>query len=230
MDILSEIAALLETRFQQLGYSPTETVREFQRELQREVDMHHEGRSTDQLRRLFSDQTDIHFPVVHWHASTRRVLTLQRIHGTLLSRMDYSSLTPERRRRIVASGARAVFRQCLEFGLFHADPHPGNIFIRPDDTLCFIDCGMTGRIDRQTQQDLALLVLAVINGDLEGVLDAVSALCSPDPLIRMDRSFRRDAADFTARFERSTIQSLDMAELLNEFFSLLRRYRLRLPR
>jgi len=229
MDILSEIAALLETRFQQLGYSPAETVREFQRELQREVDMHHEGRSTDQLRRLFSDQSDIHFPVVHWHASTRRVLTLQRIHGTLLSRMDYSALTPERRRRIVASGARAVFRQCLEFGLFHADPHPGNIFVCPDDTLCFIDCGMTGRIDRQTQQDLALLVLAVINGDLEGVLDAVSALCSPDPLIRMDRSFRRDAADFTARFERGTIQSLDMAELLNEFFSLLKRYRLRCP-
>lgn len=229
MDILSELAALLEKRFQEMGYSPVETVREFQRELQREVDMQHEGRSTDQLRRLFSDQTDISFPVVYWEASTRRVLALEHVQGTLLSRLDQSTLSPERRRKIVASGARAVFRQCLEFGLFHADPHPGNIFVRPDDTLCFIDCGMTGRIDRQTMQDLAMLVLSVINADLEGVLDAVSALCQPDPVIRLDRSFRRDASDFMARFERGTMASLDMAALLNEFFSLLKRYRLRCP-
>ena len=229
MDILSEIASLLETRFQEQGYSPVETVREFQRELQREVDMQHEGRSTDQLRRLFSDQTDIHFPEVHWAASTRRVLALEHVHGTLLSRLDPASLTPERRRHIVAAGARAVFRQCLEFGLFHADPHPGNIIVRPDDSLCFIDCGMTGRIDRQTMQDLAMLVLSAINSDLEGVLDAVVAFCQPDPAIRLDRSFRRDAADFMARFERGTIAALDMAALLNEFFSLLKRYRLRCP-
>ncbi len=229
MDILSEIAALLETRFQELGYSPVETVREFQRELQREVDMQHEGRSTDQLRRLFSDQADVSFPIVYWDASTRRVLALEHVQGTLLSRLDPATLSPERRRTIVASGARAVFRQCLEFGLFHADPHPGNIFVRPDDTLCFIDCGMTGRIDQQTMQDLAMLVLSVINSDLEGVLDAVSALCQPDPVIRLDRSFRRDAADFMARFERGTMASLDMAGLLNELFSLLKRYRLRCP-
>jgi ubiquinone biosynthesis protein len=229
MDILMELARLTENRFRELGYSPTETVREFQQELTREVDLLHEGRSTDRFRRNFEDDPRIHFPVVYWPSTTRRVLTLEHVQGTLLSETDFSQMTPEQRRQIVSKGAEAVFRQCLEFGFFHADPHPGNIFAMPDGSICFIDCGMTGRIDRQTMQDLASLVMSVINSDLDHVIDATMALCSADSSLKFDRAFRRDAWSFMARFEHGTIESLDMAGLLNEFFSLLRRYRIRCP-
>ena len=138
-------------------------------------------------------------------------------------------MTPEQRRSIVAKGAEAVFRQCLEFGFFHADPHPGNIFAMPDGSICFIDCGMTGRIDRQTMQDLATLVMSVINSDLDSVIEATMALCSAETSLKFDRAFRRDAWSFMARFERGTIDSLDMAGLLEEFFALLRRYRIQCP-
>ena len=229
MDILMELARLTENRFRDLGYSPTETVREFQQELAREVDLLHEGRSTDRFRRDFLNDPQIHFPVVYWPSSTRRVLTLEHVQGTLLSETNFAAMSAERRRQIVSKGAEAVFRQCLEHGFFHADPHPGNIFAMSDGGICFIDCGMTGRIDRQTMQYLATLVMSVINSDLDNVLEATMALCDADKTLKFDRSFRRDAWNFIARFERGTIESLDMAGLLNEFFALMRRYRIRCP-
>lgn len=229
MDILMELARLTENRFRELGYSPVETVREFQQELTREVDLLHEGRSTDRFRKNFADDSRIHFPTVYWQSSTRRILTLEHVQGTLLSETDFSAMTAEQRRNIVAKGAEAVFRQCLEFGFFHADPHPGNIFAMPDGSICFIDCGMTGRIDRQTMQDLATLVMSVIKSDLDSVIEATMSLCSAETSLKFDRAFRRDAWSFMARFERGTIDSLDMAGLLEEFFALLRRYRIQCP-
>jgi len=229
MDILMELARLTENRFRELGYSPTETVREFQQELTREVNLLHEGRSTDRFRKYFADDPKIHFPVVYWPSTTRHILTLEHIQGTLLSKTDFAVMPASQRRQIVAKGAEAVFRQCLEFGFFHADPHPGNIFAMPDGSICFIDCGMTGRVDRQTMQDLANLVMAVINSDLDNVIEATMALCNAETALKFDRAFRRDAWTFMARFERGTIESLDMAGLLEEFFALLRRYRIRCP-
>lgn len=229
MDILMEAARLTENRFRELGYSPTETVREFQQELTRETDLLHEGRSTDRFRRNFADDPMIRFPVVFWKTTTRRVLTLEHVQGTVLAETNFAAMSAEQRRQIVSKGAEAVFRQCLEFGFFHADPHPGNIFALPDGAICFIDCGMTGRIDRQTMQDLATLVMSVINSDLDNVIDATMSLCSAETSLKFDRAFRRDAWSFMARFEQGTIESLDMAGLLEEFFALLRRYRIRCP-
>ena len=229
MDILMELARLTENRFRELGYSPVETVREFQQELTREVDLLHEGRSTDRFRKNFADDPKIHFPNVYWQSSTRRILTLEHVQGAPLSETNFAAMTPEQRRNIVAKGAEAVFRQCLEFGFFHADPHPGNIFAMPDGSICFIDCGMTGRIDRQTMQDLATLIMSVINSDLDSVIEATMSLCSAETSLKFDRAFRRDAWSFMARFERGTIDSLDMAGLLEEFFALLRRYRIQCP-
>ncbi len=229
MDILMELARLTENRFRELGYSPTETVREFQQELTREVDLLHEGRSTDRFRRNFADDPKIHFPIVYWPTSTRRILTLEHVQGTLLSETDFETLSAAQRQAIVSKGAEAVFRQCLEFGFFHADPHPGNIFAMPEGAICFIDCGMTGRIDRQTMQDLATLVISVINSDLDNVVEAMMALCSAESSLKFDRAFRRDTWSFMARFESGTIESLDMAGLMEEFFALMRRFRIRCP-
>lgn len=229
MDILMELAALTEKYFRELGYSPTETVREFQQELAREVDLIHEGRVTDRFRQNFGNDPRIRFPVVYWAGTTRRILTLEHVNGVLMSKLDPETLSPEERRRIVSVGSEAVFRQCLEHGFFHADPHPGNIFVQKDGAICFIDCGMTGRIDRQTRQHLASLVMSVVQSDLDGVIESTVALSDADTALKFDRAFRRDAWNFVARFDDATIESLNMANLLDEFFKLLRRYHIRCP-
>lgn len=159
MDIMMEFARLAERSFADQGYSPTEIVREFRLELEREIDLIHEGRSTDRMRRDFAEDPAVTFPRVFWEATTRRVLALEFVEGRLLSRVDPAELPAEERRALAAADVQAVFRQCLEIGFFHADPHPGNLFLLGGGRICFIDCGMTGRVDRATREQLAMLVM-----------------------------------------------------------------------
>jgi ubiquinone biosynthesis protein len=131
MGLLETLAQILEQYFSDLGYSPTAVAKEFSRELLKEINFVIEGQATERLRRYFEDDANIDFPKVNWSATTRNVLTMERVEGRLLSSLQPDDLSAEERRKIVANGTDAVFKQCLRFGFFHADPHPVNIFLLP---------------------------------------------------------------------------------------------------
>jgi ubiquinone biosynthesis protein len=229
MDILHWLAEFAEDRFADLAYSPTEVVEQFAEELEREVDLKEEGRACDRFNRYFEENPDVSFPRVHWDLTTQRVLAMEEIHGILLSNMKDGDLSDEDIEKVVANGTDAVFRQCLEIGFFHADPHPGNIFAMPGGKICFIDCGMTGHVDPNTQEHLADLVQGVIAMDLDRVIEVVVALGDADPAIGENRSFRADTWEFIARFENVDLAKLDMGAMLQDFFERIRRNHLRVP-
>ena len=234
MEVLEFFAHFIEKHFQNIGYSPTETVDQFARELRRETDFTLEGRATDRMRLAFEDMPDIHFPQVYWDATTSSVLCLEYIDGTVLSRRKPDEFTEDELQTIVANGARAVFRQCLEIGFFHADPHPGNIVVLRDDEgragpICFIDCGMTGHIDPKTAEHLADLTLGTVAGELDRVIDMVIAITDADPVIANNRVFRSDVWEFISHFEDASFSELQMGSLLGEFFEKIRRHRLHCP-
>ena len=184
--------------------------KEFSRELSKEVNLIHEGQSTERLRRYFQDDPNITFPKVYWEASTRNVLTLEEIHGRLLSTVTPEQLSAEARRTIVARGTDAIFKQCLRFGFFHADPHPGNIFLLPGNRLCFIDCGMTGQLDKKTTEQLIDLVAGVTGGDIDRLCRVAIELTDIDPVVTDGRDFRADLQLFTTHFQESDLQHLDI--------------------
>lgn len=229
MALLETLAQIMEQYFSNLGYSPVAVAKEFSRELSKEINLIYEGQSTDRLRRYFENDPNIDFPKVYWAATTRNVLTLEEIHGRLLSTLSPDSLSPAERRAIVAKGTDAVFKQCLRFGFFHADPHPGNIFLQPDGSLCFIDCGMTGQLDRKTTEQLIDLVAGIIKGDIEKLCRVVIELTDTDPSKTDRRDFRADLQHLANHFQNADLQHLDISSLLTEFFSMLQRYHLQCP-
>ena len=99
-----------------------------------------------------------------------------------------------------AAGAYTVLRQVLEIGFFHADPHPGNLFRMEDGRLCFIDCGMAGRVDEQTTSELAMLIHGVATSDIDKVYAAFIALGNVDESKADIRQIRRDLQDFLDQF------------------------------
>jgi len=229
MDALNALAHFLERHWEDLGFSPVDVVNEFSRELQREIDLTLEAQSAERLRRYFENDPNIFFPRVYWQATTRNVLTMEEIKGKPISRIDLDTLSQEQRRKIVEHGADAVFKQCLQFGFFHADPHPGNIFVLDGGKICFIDCGMTGHVDARTTEQLADLVSGVVAGDLDRVIQVVIDLANVDPMIAEDRKFRSDVWNYVSRFSTASLEQLDMAELLDDFFALLRKYHVKCP-
>lgn len=229
LEILQSLARFVEHRFSNLGYSPREVVSEFSRELHKEIDFTHEGRATERMRQAFENDVEVFFPKVYWEATTRRVLTIERINGTLLTNLRPDELTREERHRLVAAGCRAVLRQTLEIGFFHADPHPGNLFALEGGRIAFIDCGMTGQIDRRTRENLADLVHGVVTHDLDKVVRVVGDLGDVEPKQLTNRVFLADVRDFISHFANTPLDHLDLGRLLMEFFHKLRDHHLRCP-
>jgi ubiquinone biosynthesis protein len=229
MEILHSLAEIVETHFSNLGYSPTEIVNEFAKELKRETDMMQEGRSTERLRSYFQDDPEIVFPKVYWEATTHNVLAIDEIDGLVLTKLAVGRLSPEERRTLVENGARAVFRQCLEFGFFHADPHPGNLMALPEGRIAFIDCGMTGEIDARTSHQLADLVTGVVSGDLDRVMVAAGAITDVDQAKLDDRAVRADVNVIVSAFRDTPLERLNLGKVLQDFFAALRTHRIRCP-
>ncbi len=229
VSLLEGLAQLVESYFSDLGYSPIEVAKEFSRDLLREVNFIQEAQATERLHRYFEDDPDICFPKVYWQATTRNVLTLEEIKGEPLSLIDPSSLKPELRRAIVANATKAVFKQCLTFGFFHADPHPGNLFLLEGGRLCFIDCGMTGHLDKHTAEQLVDLVAGVIKGDVQKLCRVVIELTDVDPQVTDRRDFRGDLQHLIDQVQATPLKHIDIADLLSDFFSMLQRYKIRCP-
>jgi ubiquinone biosynthesis protein len=231
MEILQELARFAERHFDNQGFSPTDVVEEFAKELAKEIDFRLEARSTDRLRRLFEDDPAVSFPSVYRRQSSQRVLTLERIEGRLLSRVQPDELPRETRRAIVVNGAEAVFRMCLEYCFFHADPHPGNIIVLDGGRICFIDCGMTGNVEQRTARELARFVQGAVAHDVDEVIRMVVELTSADPALEFDRKFRNDVSELISgiQVEEGSLEDLRLGDLLRGLFELLRRWRIRCP-
>ncbi len=230
ISLVSSLAQLLEQYFSNLGYSPTAVVKEFSREALKELNMVIEGQSADRMRHDFESDPNIHFPKIYWQATSRSVLTMERIKGRLLSALlDSKELTVDQRRRIVSIGTDMVFQQCLRFGFFHADPHPGNIFLRDDDSLCLIDCGMAGQLDRGTTEQLINLVTGVIKNDEEMLCRVILALTNVDPTLLDSREFRMELRNIASTFQNTDLRHLNITDLLSRFFRMLQRYRIECP-
>jgi ubiquinone biosynthesis protein len=229
MEILHSLAELVEAHFANLGYSPTEVVNEFARELKREVDMLYEGRSTERLGGLFEDDPDVVFAKVYWEATTHRVLAMEEVEGLVLSHLKPGHPSAKERRALVENGARAVFKQCLEFGFFHADPHPGNLMALPKGRIAFIDCGMTGQVDARTARQLADLVAGVVAGDLDRVIAVAGAIADAGQEQLDDRSLRADVHAIISEFQGTPLDRLNLGRVLQDFFGTLRRHRVRCP-
>lgn len=229
ISLVGSLAQLLEQYFSNLGYSPTAVVKEFSREILKEINLVIEGQSADRMRHDFEHDPNIHFPKIHWQATTRNVLTMERIHGRLLSSLNPEELSFAQRRKIVSIGTDTVFKQCLRFGFFHADPHPGNIFLCDDDSLCLIDCGMVGQLDKGTTEQLVNLVTGVIRNDENLLCRVILALTNVDPALLDSREFRLELRHIASAFQNTDLQHLNITGLLSRFFSMLQRYRIECP-
>lgn len=229
MSLLQTMAHLVEQYFSDLGYNPVLVAQELSRELLKEVNLVYEGQATDRLRRYFEGDDNISFPMVYWEATSRNVLTMEEVKGHRLSTVDIDTLTASQRREIVTRGTDAVFKQCLDFGLFHADPHPGNLFLLPGNKLCFIDCGMTGQLDKRTMDSLIDLVTGIIRGNLDRLSQVVVDLTDADPTITSRRDFRAELQHLVSQVQGSNLEKIDLTTLLHDFFAMLRRFHIHCP-
>ncbi|MGK2906549.1 MAG: ABC1 kinase family protein [Desulfuromonadales bacterium] len=145
-------------------------VREFASSLNRETDFSHEARSIVLFRTALADVPDLWIPDIVAECSSANVLTMEFAAG---ERVDlYAKLHPEAMPRLINTLVRLTLQTIFEEGLFHADPHPGNVLVLPDGRLSLLDFGMTGELDEPMCESLTLLLEAVVKGDARAATEA----------------------------------------------------------
>ena len=126
------------------------TIDAFATTIRREVDYIIEGRNADRFRQVFAGDKTVYIPNVYWDYTSKRVLTLEFIDGIKIDQTEELDKRGCNRRQITINVVRAYMKQIFEGGFFHADPHPANVFILDDNTIAFLDFGMTGRVSKDT--------------------------------------------------------------------------------
>jgi ubiquinone biosynthesis protein len=145
-------------------------VSEFANSLGRETDFRREARSIGLSRTALADIPDLWIPDVVPEYSSEEVLTMDFAAG---ERVDvYGMQHPEEMPKAIRTLVRVILQTIFEEGMFHADPHPGNILIAPDGRLCLLDFGMTGELDEPMRRTLRHLLEAVVKGDARAATNA----------------------------------------------------------
>jgi len=229
VDILMGLAYLVEHHLPGGEmYDPTGLVKEFRRTINRELDFSREGRTIDRFSSNFEYDEMVRIPKVYWEYTARTVLTMEYISGIKISQLDELRNAGYDLQVIARNGANTFLKQVFEHGLFHADPHPGNIYVLPDNVICIFDFGMVGRLDDDLKLQLTELLLSVLSRDVDHIISQLlysGELHDESNL----KNLKRDLSEFIDDYYDLLLQDLRVGKLLIDFIEILTEYRIKFP-
>jgi ubiquinone biosynthesis protein len=201
-------------------------VEEFAANLRAELDFRQEARNADRFAQANREEPLVFVPKIFEEASARRVLTMEHSAGR---RIDEAA-QPAARPALAGELMRLFLTHVFEHGVFHADPHPGNLFLLPDGRICFHDFGAIGELSPRLQESLRQLFLAVVARDA-GWLASVY-LRMGGAAEELDRTaFTGDLSTALDRYYRASgLGKQSFGTILREFISLGSKHHIRLPR
>ena len=207
-------------------YDPVGQVRELARTIRREMDLSLEGRTIERFAVNFAGDGTVYFPKVYWSFTSKALLTMEMIEGIKVSDIDSLVSAGLDRQLIARRGADAFVKMVLQHGYFHGDPHPGNILILPDNVICMLDFGMTGRIDPFLKNHLTDILLAILKRDAEEVISLL--IYSGDITDSVNiRALRRDISEFIDKYYELSLQEFQVGQLLIDFTEIISEYRIK---
>ncbi len=228
LEILQDLAALAQRTPMGQLYNPADVVSEFAFTLRNELDYRREGRNADRFRANFAREPYLYIPKVHWQHTTRRVLVLERIDGIKVDDVAALDAAGYNRHSIALNAARIIVKQVLQDGFFHADPHPGNLVVMPNDVIGAMDFGMVGRLSDSDRLNLMRLYTLAVRMEIEGVVEQLLRMGAAPGQVD-HKGLERDVRNLLAKYYGLPLQEIRASEVLEEIMPVAFNHRLRLP-
>ncbi len=170
MALISRVARLIEDLIPESEiYHPHETVNEFKKMLEMELNYTIEARNAQRFYDAFEGDPDVIVPKVHWKYVTSKVLVLDNVNGKSIRHAIDSNIPTEEKKDLARRFAQTMLKQFLIHGIFHADPSPGNIYYTQDDKIVLLDFGAIGWLPSSRRDKLIDMFIAMLKGDSEEV-------------------------------------------------------------
>ncbi|MDR2141231.1 MAG: hypothetical protein LBR11_05465 [Deltaproteobacteria bacterium] len=229
LEILSELAGQVEKHLPFLAYiRPVDLVSEFKRSLLAELNYRREAFNQSRFLRLHSQNPEIKIPFLYRSLSTDNILVMERIRGVKINDIEGLIAAGHDLRELARLASRVALEQIMRFGFFHADPHPGNLYIQPGPTLAFIDFGLVGQLDRRTRDLIFRLGLGVARQNPLVVTRAILGLTIQEGEVDRDR-LEMEISVFMETYLSGTLGELRLGQFLRDALDLLYQHQLRSP-
>ncbi|XP_011034732.1 PREDICTED: uncharacterized aarF domain-containing protein kinase At1g79600, chloroplastic [Populus euphratica] len=201
---------------------------EFARRVYQELNYVQEGQNARRFKKLYADREDILVPDIFWDYTSGKVLTMEWVDGVKLNEQDAIERQGLKVLDLVNTGIQCSLRQLLEYGYFHADPHPGNLLATPEGKLAFLDFGMMSETPEEARFAIIGHVVHMVNRDYEAMardyyaLDFLSRDVDVSPIVPALRNFFDDALSYT-------VSELNFKTLVNGLGAVFYQYPFNVP-
>ncbi|MFH1155732.1 MAG: AarF/ABC1/UbiB kinase family protein [Pseudomonadota bacterium] len=228
LEIMHHLATLMERHIEDLSFfRPVKIVEEFASTLEKELDYSLEAANMERVAVQFMVDPTVRIPKVYLDKSTPRVLTMEYIQGIKISDIKTLDEQGMDRKILTSRGADLILKQVFENGFFHADLHPGNLFVLPDNVIGLVDFGMMGFIDRRTREVFIDLIASVVSQNVPMscrlLLELTEYDEEPD-----SRLLERDLASFISQYLSRPLKHINMGHLLQDLLKITSIHQLRL--
>lgn len=227
--LMRVLAARLIKRYPELAsLNVLAFVDEFSDTLMRELNYQNEASNILRFRQLFRDDPTFYAPKVFTEISTKRLLIMERIEGIAPDDIERLNAEGYDRNQIAYNGANILLTMILRHGVFHADPHAGNIFILPENRVCFIDWGMVAVLRPAHIQFLADFTLGFAIKSPDRIADALIRL-SDKKFFEFEDDLRFEVREVINRYSYIPLKKADISAVMLDCVTLIVKYQLHIP-
>ncbi|WP_100398591.1 ABC1 kinase family protein [Bacillus sp. FJAT-44742] len=227
IEILRDLARLLHQRFTWAQfYRLQDVIEEFVTAIRDEVDYFVEARNTDKVRKNMEEFERVVIPEIYEEFSTKRILTMSFFKGNKISELS-ESRSEVKKNALARSLADAFLHQVLIDGLFHSDPHPGNIIFLDEDRAAMLDFGQVGRLNKAMRYQFVSYVIAMTRKKPEEVADTIYEMAEIPEDINHDQ-FVDDVEYLLQKYYDRPFNQVRFGEAINDIFSMSHRYQIQI--
>lgn len=231
IEIMFYFAKLLENNVEKIkNFNPVDIVEEFKEWTEKELDFRLEARNAERFKQNFKGSKTVYIPKVYDDLTTEHVLTLEFIDGIELH--NIGEIKRKRKKldfnEIIKNGFEAVMTQVFVHGIFHADPHPGNIIIIRNNSIAFVDFGIVGYFDEKLKNKCIDLLYGIVEQDEGLVMDTLISMGMESDDIDYEE-LKSDIGFIIQPLQGSSLKDIKVSKVLEELIDIALKHKLRMP-
>lgn len=229
LEILEELAKRAEKRFDwAYKYQVVDIIEEFSTAIKDELDYKKEGRNTELIAKQFSEDPEVITPDIYWDYTNRKVLTMEALEGIKLSHQEELKEEAIDLHWLSEKLVHTFMYQIFKEGVFHADPHIGNIMAIPNQGVALLDFGLVGRLSPEMRERLASLVIAMVKQDVDRMLHTITDMEVVSDDVN-EHELRADLEQLMIKYYDVPLSEVSLGESITDLFSVAQRHKVRIP-